>query len=117
MKIGPRKPSIRKSISARTTGRAKRAVKSAINPLYGKKGIGWITNPKRAFKNKIYRKTSFSAFSILALPMLLINVSWNIMVIAFQFIFYLVTTVYYLVVLIIKFIIFKITGASEETED
>ena len=62
MKIGVRKPSIKKSISARTTGRAKRAVKSAINPLYGKKGMGFINNPKKAVYNKVYHKTSFSAF-------------------------------------------------------
>lgn len=36
MKFGMRKPSIRKSISARTTGRAKRAIKKAIIPGYGK---------------------------------------------------------------------------------
>ena len=38
MKIGMRKPSIKKSISARTTGKAKRAVKKAVIPGYGKKG-------------------------------------------------------------------------------
>lgn len=60
MKFGIRKPSIKKSISARTTGRLNRAVKKAIIPGYGKKGMGWITNPKKAAYNKIYRKTSFS---------------------------------------------------------
>ncbi|WP_346913831.1 hypothetical protein [Clostridium sp.] len=58
MKIGMRKPSIKKSIKARTTGKAKRAVKSAVNPLYGKKGMGWINDPKKAAYNKVYNKTT-----------------------------------------------------------
>ena len=56
MKFGMRKPSIKRSIKARTTGRMKRAIKSSVNPLYGKKGIGWIRDPKRAAYNKIYKK-------------------------------------------------------------
>ncbi|EJW91236.1 phage protein, partial [gut metagenome] len=42
MKIGMRKPSLKKSLSARTTGRAKRAVKKALIPGYGQKGMGWL---------------------------------------------------------------------------
>lgn len=64
MKYGMRKPSIKRSISARTTGRAKRSVKRAINPYYGKKGTGWITNPKKAAYNKIYHKTTFSLWDL-----------------------------------------------------
>jgi len=63
MKFGIRTPSIKRSIRARTTGRAKRAIKKAINPFYGKKGMG-IFHPKKALYNKIYRKTSFSLFDI-----------------------------------------------------
>ena len=59
MKVGIRKPSIKKSISARTTGKAKRAIKKALIPGYGKKGTGWIKNPKKAAYNKIYNKTTF----------------------------------------------------------
>lgn len=58
MKIGLRKPNIKKSIKARTTGRLKRAVKRSINPFYGKKGVGLITDPKKAIYNKIYSKTT-----------------------------------------------------------
>ena len=61
MKIGIRKPSIKKSISARTTGKVKRKLKRVANPFYGKKGMGWIKNPKKALSNKIYRKTTVSA--------------------------------------------------------
>lgn len=64
MKFGIRKPNIKKSIKARTTGRAKRMIKKTINPLYGKKGIGYIKNPKKAIYNKIYHKTSISAADV-----------------------------------------------------
>ncbi|WP_312694064.1 hypothetical protein [Caproiciproducens sp.] len=65
MKFGVRKPSLKRSISARTTGRAKRAVKKALIPGYGKKGMGWITNPKKAAYNKVYHKTSIGVGDIL----------------------------------------------------
>lgn len=64
MKFGMRKPSLKRSISARTTGKAKRAVKKAVVPGYGKKGSGWLKNPKKAAYNKVYRKTSFSIFDL-----------------------------------------------------
>lgn len=60
MKVGVRKPSIKKSIKARTTRKAKRAVKKAVLPGYGKKGTGWIKNPKKAAYNKVYNKTTVS---------------------------------------------------------
>ena len=63
MKKGYRTPSIKKSISARTTGKATRAVKRAVNPTYGKKGMGMINDPKRAMYNKVYNKTTFSSRS------------------------------------------------------
>ncbi len=58
MKIGFRKPSLKRSISARTTGRAKRAIKRALIPGYGQRGMG-LLHPKRALYNKVYRKTTF----------------------------------------------------------
>lgn len=61
MKVGFRTPSIKNSVSARTTGKFNKAVKSSINPLYGKKGMGWINAPKCATYNKIYSKTTVSA--------------------------------------------------------
>lgn len=64
MKFGLRTPSLKKSIRARTTGRAKRAVKRALIPGYGKKGMGWIANPKKAAYNKIYNKTTFSIWDL-----------------------------------------------------
>ena len=63
MKFGLRTPSLKKSISARTTGQLKRAVKRVIIPGYGKKGIG-LLHPKRAMYNKVYNKTTFSIFDL-----------------------------------------------------
>lgn len=58
MKFGVRKPSLKRSIKARTTGKAKRAIKKALIPGYGKKGTGWVKSPKKAAYNKVYNKTS-----------------------------------------------------------
>lgn len=63
MKFGPRKPNFKKSLKARTTGRAKRAVKKSVIPGYGKKGMGYVKNPKKAVYNKVYNKTTFRVFS------------------------------------------------------
>ena len=64
MKLGMRKPSIKKSIKARTTGKAKRAIKKAVVPGYGKKGTGIIKDPEKAIYNKVYEKTSFSILDL-----------------------------------------------------
>lgn len=66
LKIGFRTPSLKKSISARTTGQLKRSVKRALIPGYGKKGMG-ILHPKKAFYNKVYRKTTFGLSDLLKL--------------------------------------------------
>ncbi len=65
MKIGLRKPSIKKAVKAKTIGKAKRAAKKAVNPLYGKKGAGLVKDPKRAVKNKVYKKTTVGVKDIL----------------------------------------------------
>lgn len=59
MKIGMKKPSVKKSISARTTGRMKRSLKKSIDPTYGKKGVGFAKDPKKSAYNKLYNKTTF----------------------------------------------------------
>ena len=64
MKFGMRKPSIKRSISARTTGKWKRQAKKAIIPGYGRKGMGWVRNPKKAAYNKVYKKTTFSLWDL-----------------------------------------------------
>ena len=65
MKFGVRKPSIKRSISARTTGKIKRSVKKTVNPLYGKKGMGYINDPKKAVYNKVYNKTTVGVKDII----------------------------------------------------
>lgn len=64
MKFGMRKPSVKRSIKGRTTSKYKRRAKKATIPGYGKKGMGWLRNPKRAAYNKVYRKTSFSFWNL-----------------------------------------------------
>ena len=63
MKYGMRKPSLRKSISARTQGQLTRSIKRATIPGYGQKGMGWM-HPKRKIYNKVYNKTTFSIFDL-----------------------------------------------------
>lgn len=64
MKFGMRKPSIKRSISARTTGKWKRQMKKAVIPGYGRKGMGWVRNPKKAAYNKVYKMTTFSLWDL-----------------------------------------------------
>lgn len=61
MKFGFRKPNLKKRIKARTSGKVKRKIKSSVNPLYGKKGMGWIKDPKKAAYNKVYQQVTFDA--------------------------------------------------------
>ena len=65
MKYGMRTPNINKRISARTTGKIKRTVNKAVNPLYGKKGMGFINDPSKAIYNKVYNKTTTSIDNII----------------------------------------------------
>lgn len=60
-----RTPSLKKSLKARTTSKWKRQAKKAIIPGYGKKGVGWIKNPKKAMYNKVYHKTTFGLSDLL----------------------------------------------------
>ena len=64
MKYGTRTHNINKRISARTTGKITRTINKAVNPLYGKKGMGFINDPSKAVYNKIYSKTTKSIDNI-----------------------------------------------------
>ena len=57
MNFGVRTPGVKRSLSARTTGRLKRSAKSVI-PGYGAKGMGLVKNPKKSLYNKVYHKTT-----------------------------------------------------------
>ncbi|MBQ2770355.1 MAG: hypothetical protein IJF41_03870, partial [Clostridia bacterium] len=58
MKFGIRTPNLKSRVKARTTGKIKRNIKRALNPLYGKAGMGIITDPKKALYNKIYENAT-----------------------------------------------------------
>lgn len=64
MKIGIRKPSLKRSLKARSTSKWKRQMKKVVIPGYGQKGTGWIKNPKKALYNKVYHKTTFGLSDI-----------------------------------------------------
>lgn len=55
MKFGFRIPSITKRIAARTS--IKRVVRHNLG-LKAPRGLGWVTNPKKALYNRVYSKTT-----------------------------------------------------------
>jgi len=62
MKFGVRKPSIKKSLSARTS------IKRQVIHRAGAKmprGYGAIRNPKKAARNKVYNKTTVSFWGMI----------------------------------------------------
>ena len=61
MKIGIRKPSLKKMITARIS--PKRFVRHNLG-LKVPRGWGWLTNPKKALYNRIYNRTTISIFLI-----------------------------------------------------
>jgi hypothetical protein len=55
MKIGYRKPSLKKRLAARTSW--KRAVRHRIG-VKAPRGYGWLTNPRKAAYNRVYNRTT-----------------------------------------------------------
>ncbi len=62
MKFGIRKPSLKKSIAARTSW--KRMLRHNLG-LKMPRGGGWLTDPKKAAYNRIYSRTTISFWSLL----------------------------------------------------
>lgn len=62
MKFGVRKPSLKRSIAARTS--VKRIVRNATG-FKAPEGMGIITNPKKATYNYVYNRTTVSFWSLL----------------------------------------------------
>lgn len=60
-----RKPSVKKSVSARTIGRATRTMRKVSSPAYGMKGVGYVKNSKKALYNNLYNKTSYGVRDII----------------------------------------------------
>ena len=65
MKLGMRRPSLRGSLSARTKGAFTRAIRRAIIPGYGRKGMGLLRDPARSVRNRIYHRVTFSFWDLL----------------------------------------------------
>ncbi|MFM2208198.1 MAG: hypothetical protein RL213_2173 [Bacteroidota bacterium] len=55
MKFGFRTPSLKKRIAARTS--VKRFVRHSLG-FKAPRGMGWITNPKKAAYNRVYYRTT-----------------------------------------------------------
>ena len=88
MKIGARKPSIKKRVTAKTTGKIVRSAKRSVNPLYGKKGMGYVNNPKKAVYNKVYNKTTFGVDDILIGVLIFIGIFITYKIFSFVFWFF-----------------------------
>lgn len=76
MKFGFRTPSLKKRISARTS--VKRYVRHSLG-VKAPKGMGMITNPKKAAYNKVYNKTTTGCLVII-LEMLIIIVFFSLVI-------------------------------------
>lgn len=61
MKFGTRMPSLTKRIAARTSW--KRYVRHGLG-VKAPRGMGWLTNPRKAAYNRVYNRTSFSVESL-----------------------------------------------------
>jgi hypothetical protein len=66
MKIGFRKPSLSKRIAARTS--VKRMIRAKVR---APKGLGLLTNPKKAIYNRVYRRTSLGCVTLPVLFLLM----------------------------------------------
>ncbi|WP_313432700.1 hypothetical protein [Siminovitchia terrae] len=60
VKVGMRKPSLKRRISARTS--IKRQVVHRAG-LKMPRGYGWVRDPKKYVYNKVYNRTTFDIFS------------------------------------------------------
>ena len=59
MRFGPRRPSFKKRIAARTSW--KRYARHSLG-LKAPRGMGWLTNPKKAAYNRVYNRTTYDLF-------------------------------------------------------
>ena len=78
MKFGFRIPSLTKRIAARTS--VKRVILHNLG-FKAPRGMGWITDPKKALYNRVYNKTSrgclLSMVFLLSIPVALVYVAWT----------------------------------------
>lgn len=62
MKFGIRIPSLHKMIKARLS--PKRQAENRLK-LKAPRGFGWFRNPKKAARNRVYNRTSISAWRLI----------------------------------------------------
>ena len=78
MKFGFRIPNLNKRIAARTS--VKRIIRHNLG-FKAPRGMGWITDPKKALYNKVYNKTSrgclVSVVFLFSMPLALAYVVWK----------------------------------------
>jgi hypothetical protein len=78
MKIGYRKPSLKKRVAARTSW--KRVVRHRMG-IKAPRGYGWLTNPRRAAYNRVYNRTTKGCLTVpvvsLAVAILVIVLSFT----------------------------------------
>ena len=81
MKFGFRIPSLIKRIAARTS--VKRVIRHNLG-FKAPRGMGWITDPKKALYNKVYNKTSrgclVSLVILMSMPLALAYGVWKIFI-------------------------------------
>lgn len=81
MKFGFRIPSLTKRIAARTS--VKRVIRHNLG-FKAPRGMGWITDPKKALYNKVYNKTSrgclVSLVILMSIPLVLAYGVWKIFI-------------------------------------
>lgn len=81
MKFGFRIPSLTKRIAARTS--VKRVIRHNLG-FKAPRGLGWITDPKKALYNKVYNKTSrgclVSLVILMSMPLALAYRVWKIFI-------------------------------------
>ena len=77
MKFGFRIPSLNKRIAARTS--VKRMIRHNLG-LKAPRGMGWITDPKKAMYNRVYNRTSrgclLNLLLLLSAPIALVVMVW-----------------------------------------
>ncbi len=80
MKFGFRIPSITKRIAARTS--LKRVVRHNLG-FKAPRGLGWLTNPKKALYNKVYNRTSrgcmVTLIALIGVPIILTMLLFRIL--------------------------------------
>jgi hypothetical protein len=79
VRIGFRRPSLRKRIAARTS--LARFVRHSLG-LKAPRGWGWLTNPRRAAYNRVYNRTTKGCAVVVALVFLTIGAAGALVMLA-----------------------------------